>query len=288
MTIDTMALLVPIYKQSKNWELIVKGIEANPDVPAKIYALLDRATDEEYIIIKQVSDSSELNIEVIRCPLPPSHLIKREPEEGEPFYVGFIRNFGIDKAIEDGYQEFLFIDGDCVPQSGLFISHHNKLSANLPVLSIGRRREQKFRWKDQREVSPEYSHLQIFRREGMLVNNPDLITSCVIVWSCNLGLNIELVKLLKKFNEKYYSRSEVFCSDFLGAWGGEDGFLGIQSWFVRAFITTIGEAKGGVQHIDHPRPSNKYTPSHITYLQEQLKRLRVKSKLHPLDLDFFQ
>lgn len=287
MIIEELALLIPIYKQSKNWDLILKGIESNANPPGKVYALLDRATDEEYDIIKSLSDLSDLNIQVIKVPKPPHYLIKREVI-GEPFYTGYVRNYGLDIAISEGYTQFVFIDGDCVPQSGLFNAHFNKLDVDLPVLSIGRRREKKFRWKDQREVTPEFTHLDIFRKEGFLVNNPELITSCVIVWSCNIGMNIKLVNLLKKFNDKYYSRSEVFCSDFLGAWGGEDGFLGVQSWFVRGFITTIGDIKGGVQHIDHPRPSDKYTVDHMKYFQEQLQRLKVKTKLHPLDIDFFK
>jgi hypothetical protein len=286
MTIDKLALLVPIYKQAHHWDSIVKGIESNSNMPGKVYALMDRASDDEYELVKSISDMSELNIEVIRCPIPPHYLIKRQ-SSGEPFYVGYIRNYGIDIAITEGFDEFIFIDGDCIPQSGLFISHSNKLSATIPVLSVGRRREQKFRWKDQRELSPEFTHLDIFRKEGMLINNPELITSCVIVWSCNIGMNLALVKLLKKFNMKYYSRAEVFCSEFLGEWGGEDGFLGIQSWFVKAFITTVGEPKCGVQHIDHPRPKDKYTVNHKEYFNEQLNRLRVKTKLHPLNLDFF-
>jgi hypothetical protein len=287
MVIDELALLVPIYKQAKHWELILKGIVSNDNTPGKIYALLDRATDDDYNHIKSLSDSSSLNIEVIRCPSPPEHLVKREIV-GEPFYVGYIRNFGIDKAVNDGYTQFVFIDGDCIPQSGLFQSHFNKLDADIPVLSVGRRREKKYRWKDQREVTPEFTHLDIFRKQGLLINNPELITSCVIVWSCNIGMNLKFVQLLRKFNESYYGRAEVFCSEFLGAWGGEDGFLGVQAWYTRAYITTIGEPAGGVQHIDHPRPTDKYTVDHKVFFQEELKRLRVKTKLHPLDIDFFK
>jgi len=288
MTIDKLALLIPIYEQAKHWKLILEGIKSNKLIPSKIYALLDRASDDDFNHITELSNNSDLNIEVVRCPEPPVHLVKRESNEGAPFYVGFIRNFGIDIALSEGYEQFVFIDGDCIPQSGLFTSHSKKLDCNIPVLSIGRRREQQFRWRDQREISPEYTHLSIFRPEGLLINNPDLITSCVIVWSCNIGMNIAHVKLLKKFNEMYYSRSEVFSSDFLGAWGGEDGFLGVQSWFIKSFITTVGDVKGGVQHIDHPRPDKKYTVNHMQYFQEQLQRLRVKTKLHPLDITFFQ
>lgn len=288
MSIKKMALLIPVYEQARHWELILKGINSNKVFPDKIYALLDRVSDEDYAHISKLSNDSGLNIEVVRCPVPPAHLVTREPNGDAPFYVGFIRNYGLDIAINEGYEQFVFIDGDCIPQSGLFTAHSTKLDCDIPVLSIGRRREQKFRWRDQREVSPEYTHLNIFRPEGLLINNPELITSCVLVWSCNIGMNLSHVKLLKKFNEKYYSRSEVFSSDFLGAWGGEDGFLGVQSWFIKSFITTIGDVKGGVQHIDHPRPPEKYTVDHMQYFQEQLQRIRVKTKLHPLDITFFQ
>jgi len=286
MTIDNLALLIPIYKQADNWELILKGISNNKVLPNTVYALLDRATEEEYKIIKTMSDEVDINIKIINVPTPSVKYIKRE-YVGDPFYVGYIRNYGIDLAISDGHTEFVFIDGDCVPQSSLFISHHNTLNNSIPILSIGRRREKQYKWKDQREITSQFTHLDLFRKEGFLVNNPELITSCVMVWSCNIGLNLRLIKLLKKFNLKYYGRSEVFSSEFLGAWGGEDGFLGVQSWFVKAFITTIGDMKSGVQHIDHPRPSDKYTIDHKTFFVEQLNRLRKKTALHPLDINFF-
>lgn len=286
MVIDKLALLVPIYKQADNWELILKGISANKALPNTVYALLDRATEDEYKLITGIAESSDVNVKVINVPSPLPNTIKRE-YTGEPFFVGHIRNYGIDLAINDGHTEFVFIDGDCIPQSSLFISHHNTLNNTIPVLSIGRRREKQYKWKDQRELTSQFTHLDLFKKEGFLVNNPELITSCVMVWSCNIGINIRLIELLKKFNHKYYGRSEVFCSEFLGAWGGEDGFLGVQSWFVKAFITTIGDVKSGIQHIDHPRPSDKYTVDHKIFFTEQLNRLKKKTALHPLDIKFF-
>jgi len=138
MVIDKLALLVPIYKQADNWELILKGISANKALPNTVYALLDRATEDEYKLITGIAESSDVNVKVINVPSPLPNTIKRE-YTGEPFFVGHIRNYGIDLAINDGHTEFVFIDGDCIPQSSLFISHHNTLNNTIPVLSIGRR-----------------------------------------------------------------------------------------------------------------------------------------------------
>ena len=119
MIIEKLALLIPIYNQSKHWKLILKGIEANPNIPKKVYVLLDRASDEDYNHIKNLSDLSELNIQVIRVPTPPHYLVKREPV-GEPFYTGYVRNYGIDLAIEEGYTQFIFIDG-CINNSSILL-----------------------------------------------------------------------------------------------------------------------------------------------------------------------
>jgi hypothetical protein len=100
-------------------------------------------------------------------------------------------------------------------------------------------------------------------------------------------MSLKAIKILKKFNSKYYNRDEVFCSEFLGKWGGEDGFLGIQAYYCKIFMSTVGEIASGIEHIDHPRPDDKYNLSHMTYFKEQCEKIRKKVTLNPLTLDFF-
>ncbi len=74
----------------------------------------------------------------------------------------------------------------------------------------------------------------------------------------------------------------------MGKWGGEDGFLGIECYYCRIFITMIGDITSGIEHIDHPRPDTIYTIKHIDFFKSQCSNLRKKVTINPLSLDFFE
>jgi hypothetical protein len=240
-------------------------------------------------VIKEKISASKINsiCKIVEISEPPVYM-GNPPNPGDaPFLAGHVRNVGIDKALEDNAEIFIFIDGDCIPQKSLIQSHMSKLKLNVPVLSIGRRRESIYKWQDKREVDPSLFNLKLFREHGVIINNPQLLEKSLIVWTCNIGLNLKAVNILKKFNLSYYKRDEVFSSEFLGKWGGEDGFLGIQAYYCRVFITTIGNLASGVEHIDHPRPPDVYNPNHMNFFKEQCDRLRKKITVNPMVLEFF-
>jgi len=283
-----VALIIPFYCQTKNLGKVLAGLEKQTTKPDTIFIVVDRPEDDpEYgNTFQSIVDKSALNINVIKS-TNPKHIGNR-PDEGKTLFLApHVRNQGIDKALKSGHDAFIFIDGDCVPQPTLIESHLKKLSSNVPVMSIGRRREKQYRWMDRREFESNLCHLEIFREHGMIVNNPELLKNSLIVWSCNVGMNAKAVKLLRNFNKKYYSRYEVFCSEFNGKWGGEDGFLGIEAWHCRIFITTLGERGSGIEHIDHPRPSDVYSISHKEFFDKEMSALRTKVQISPLDLNFF-
>lgn len=207
------------------------------------------------------------------------------PNAGNVFRAGSIRNMGLNNAINDNCDIFIFIDGDCVPQIDLVKSHVETCNTQLPVLSVGRRRESKYRWMDQREVDSNMTHLGLFSRKNTIVNNPDLLRNCLIVWSCNIAINKNAVKLIKKFNKTYYNKEELFNSAFDGKWGGEDSFLGITAWYCRVFITMVGNLKSGVEHIDHIRPETIYNANHKQFFDSQCDMLRKKTTITPITLD---
>jgi len=276
-----IALIIPLYKQTDNWPKLLKGIKSQTVKPDKIYLIFDRSGD--WVITKALNDTNDPDLDITY------HAHTHKIDEPDYFLAPYNRNKGIELAIEDGCDVFIFIDGDCVPQKKLIESHVNKLKYELPVLSVGRRRESIYRWQDRREHVPELNHLNLFRKDGTLINNAstELLKNSLIVWSCNMAMNLPAIKLLRRLNRKYFNRNEVFSSEFNGSWGGEDAYLGIQAYHCRVFITTIGEKQSGVEHIDHPRPKDKYNMEHLEFLNKQIDILRKQARINPLDISFF-
>ena len=279
-------LIIPVHNQVKYLRNILEGVSKQSILPDITYVMLDRPSDDEYNMAIEVANLFDFNISVHRIDNIPTY-IPRKSNNGI-FLAGYIRNQGVSLALDANCDIFIFIDGDCVPQKDLISSHINKCSKSIPVMSIGRRRESKYGWKDQRETSPNLTHLNLFNTSGCIINNAELLKNCLVIWSCNLAVNKHALGLIYKFNNKYYGISELFNSIFLGEWGGEDSFLGITAWYCKLFITTIGEMSSGVEHIDHPRPDSKYTINHKAYFDEQLENIRKKTTLNPMDLEFYE
>lgn len=282
-----VALIIPLHDQAIYWEKILRGIKSQTRLPDAIYIVVDRPHLDRIpdcvTHICNLNSSISIDVKMLRIDTPP--IIQRNADK--LFLAGYARNIGLQEAIKDGCDCFVFIDGDCIPQKELIRSHEILCSYDLPVISIGRRRETKYRGLDSREHQPNLTHLNLFGRTGTLINNPDLIKQCLIVWSCNIGLNLKAVSIIQKFNKKYYEREELFNSDFNGAWGGEDSFLGITAWYCRIFMHTIGEPKSGVEHIDHPRPETVYTVNHKQFFEEKCNLLKKKIAINPMNLDIF-
>ena len=283
-----IALIIPLHDQTIYWEKILRGIQTQTRLPDCVYAVVDRPNLDRIpdcvSIIKKANSTISVPINVITVDSVPLNT-KRHADKG--FLAGYIRNIGLQEAIKDGYDCFVFIDGDCIPQKELIRSHELLCSYDVPLMSIGRRRESKYRGLDSREHQPNLTHLNIFGRNGTLINNPDLIKQCLVVWSCNIGINMKAVSIIQRFNKKYYDRYELFNSEFNGAWGGEDSFLGITAWYCRIFMHTMGEAKSGVEHIDHPRPETIYTINHKQFFEEQCNIIKKKIAITPMSLDIF-
>lgn len=279
------ALVVPVHKQSDNIHLIFDGIKNQTLVPDIVYLILDRPNDDEVSKVNELSSIYEFQSSVFSIENAPSGVLNRNG--GELFLAPYVRNHGIELALSEGYDNIIFIDGDCIPQEGLVKSHVNKCSYNLPTLNVGRRREIQYKWKDQREIDRRLLNLELFPRDGRLIHNLEMLKQSLIVWSCNISMNKQAIELIKKFNSYYYGRNEVFSSMFNGTWGGEDGFLGIEAYFARVFINMLGETSSGVKHIDHPRPNDKYSDEHLRFLKGKITELGAMMLKRPVPLDMF-
>lgn len=294
-----IGLIIPLYKQSKNWEKIVAGLRRQSVKPDCVYLMVDRPHEDNGLegvkngldsdrwnaieeIVKINSTITEFTVNMTVIDTVPNTI---QLDSNHVFMAGYIRNLGISKALNDGCDVFIFIDGDCVPQADLIKSHVTACDTILPVLSVGRRRESKYRWLDQREMDSKLVHYRLFERNGTVINNPEMLKNCLIVWSCNIALNRSAIKLIYRFNSKYYNYEELFNSAFNGKWGGEDGFLGITAWYCKIFITTIGNLKSGVEHIDHPRPDTVYNANHKSFFDYQCDIIRKKTIITPITLE---
>ena len=284
------ALLVPIYKQSKYFQEVYNGIESQTESPDSVYLILDRPTPEEFAHIKGICKDSKIEYVILGIHDIPEYMGKPTNIPGSQlFLTGHRRNVGIDRAIRDGNEIFVFIDGDCIPESSLIKSHKAACSTTLPVITCGKRNESKFEWHDQREFDPELMPMELFKKGGSVIYNVDLLKRSAIVWTCNFAINLKAIKLIKKLNNFYYGRSEVFSTEFLGSWGGEDSFLGLQSVFCKIVVSTISDENSGIRHIDHPRPDNKYSyDAFQRTLIAQVELLEYMFKKKPLTIEFFR
>lgn len=297
-----VCVIIPLHNQSKYWSKVIMGLSRQSVRPDVVYVVVDRPEldkgplngsgepeSNEWDCLESIkaenSNYPDLNIQIRVISNIPANITR--DSGGNIFLAGMARNVGVESAIRDKCDIFIFIDGDCIPEDDLVKSHINKCDTQLPVLSIGRRKEHQYRWMDQREVVSSISHLNLFRPDGIIINSNDFIKQCLVVWSCNIGMNIVAVNRIKKFNMRYYERSELFHSAFLGAWGGEDSFLGVEAWFCRIYMSTVGEIRSGVHHINHPRPANTHTIDHKEFFMKQCDELNKKHKIKPLDLTFF-
>lgn len=259
--------------------------------PFCVYVMMDRPSILEYQTVKTACSSSELlNTYKVYNEQDVPDFIGRPntlPEQSL-FLTGDRRNRAIAYAISDGCDSFVFIDGDCIPQEDLIKSHSENHSYPFPVLTCGRRREEKHEYKDQREVVPNLKQYNLFKmKEPQLINNFYLLKTSAITWSCNMGLNIECVRLLQLINKKYYGFNDVFHTNFLGTWGGEDGFIGIQSHLMGVKILLLSDMKSGIKHIEHDRPSNKYSGEAFTsYLDEQIELFKLLISNNPVSINF--
>lgn len=267
-------VVIPIHKQIGNIDKIFAGLNQQTTKPNNVHLILDRT--------ELVSDSQFANCEfnVLQTKFYP----RENPARHDGFHAGDARNIGIDIAIEGGADIVVMIDGDCVPQPRLIEGHVIACNRSIPILSCGRRREKKYGWKDQRELIADLTNIGFFSRE-IIINDPELLRKCMVVWSCNIAMNQSAIIRMKEFNRKYYTKPEVFSSAFDGGWGGEDSFLGVEAWMNRTFI--VANHIASVEHIDHPRISDSIAIEHKKLFESMLNDIRKKTVLKPLDLDFF-
>jgi len=284
------ALIIPLYKQNKYWSRMINAIESQSVMPKFVYVMMDRPSDKDYNeIVNQCSRPNlKTTYKVFNCQELPDYLGRpTQLPDFDLFLTGHRRNIAIEQAIADGCDMFVMIDGDCIPQEHLIKSHMKACDNHLPMLVCGRRCEEKHGGLDQRDLDQKVAIHKLFSSVNPhpIMDN-SLHINCSVVWSCNISMNMKAIERIKKVNQYYFGRSEVFSSQFVGTWGGEDAFLGIEAYASMVVTVTINDAKSGILHIDHPRPESKYgSNSFFKYFGEQVELFNAMRLNKPIPMD---
>ncbi len=286
------ALFILMYRQSQYIDEMVAAVNAQTVVPGVLYICLDRPTVTEKKKTEEAMKAYNGEYRVLSMDNLPDYMGNPNTYEGETWFLaGFRRNQAIDIAIKENpeLKGFVFIDGDCIPENGLVEEHGKYLKKSLPMICIGRRREDKHGGKDQRELARPLEPYRFFAFDTQVLTESYLFESSSVVWSCNVSFNRRSINALKIFNKKYYGRDEVFSSEFNGTWGGEDTFLGLEARLCSIPVVLVSGEKSGVWHKNHPRPERKYgTDSSQRLLDSVYRALLTMVRNDALKIEDFE
>lgn len=269
-----LALIIISKNQVKHLEQILFKISGMTVKPDRIYLLQDRDSIDDVNHAKSIISKFKFDnlIHVINND-EPAYIGRPQMNYGEQhFLAGYCRNKCIDLAISDGCSEFIFIDGDCLPEGEIVSGYHKYLKKDNAIVLCGRRNDFQFKYHDQREYN-QYEN--IFAEDFTIIRQEVAVLDSAVLWSCNIGMNIAAVQRLKCINKTLYGYDEVFSTWFSGTWGGEDGFLGVECFYDDEItLAGLGVQRSGITHIHHERPDKKY--AHIQFI----KRLKDIVSMH--------
>ena len=275
-------LAIPNKDQIKYLEPMAKHIEAMSVKPDKVLYLQDRPSAKDMVDCRNILSRNSL-IEQVVVRDRPEHIGHPQMEYGEEqFFAGHVREVAIDYMLANGYYAIVFIDGDCFPEPDLIKDHMSILAQTDSVISVGQRKESIYDWMDQRMI--QQSEVSIFCDEPTVVTNEAYFVDSGVVWTCNFGLNTAAITHLRRLNGLLYDRCETFHSDFLGTWGGEDGFLGMECFYTGLPVIALPIGNNGVMHQYHDRESAKYKHSaFINFLEAHREQLIFLLNLHKVN-----
>lgn len=254
---------IPAKSQEQYLNDMIAAIDGMYVKPDKVLYMQDRPTGQERVEAMRKLKSHPI-IEHYPVSSVPPYVGRPQMYLGvSQFLTGFVREQAIDYMVKNGYDQILFFDGDCIPEPDIVKDHLECLSVDTPRVTVGMRKESMYGWLDQR-TKPE-SKAHIFYDVPKLVEDEYMFVDSGVVWTCNFGMNIAAVKCLKETNKTIYGRSEVFPSDFLGTWGGEDGFIGLECFYRKIDVMALPVGNNGIRHKYHPRPERKY--QHTMFIQ---------------------
>ena len=257
-------LAIPSKNQSQYIGDIIDHIGKMSVKPDHVLYFQDRPSAKELVEGKRLLPTRDGLIELVVSRSEPEIIGHPQMAYGESqFLTGYIREQAIDYMLQNGYDAVVFIDGDCLPEPELIEAHKAILCKETPVVTVGQRKEFMHEWTDQR-LAPD-SKLDIFSDEPREVENEGYFVDSGVVWTCNFGMNRAAVMKLRELNKILYGREETFSSDFVGTWGGEDGFIGLECFYTLTPVIALPKGENGIKHQFHLRESAKY--QHVAFIQ---------------------
>jgi glycosyltransferase involved in cell wall biosynthesis len=163
------------------------------------------------------------------------------------------------------------------------------LTANMDNLALNKRFNE-WEHSDLRIVS---GHFLSWEGTADINERADMLTSGMISWSCNFGLNKLAWTQLSQFMEVTYGTQTYFdFKMFSDGWGYEDVAFGIDLHFAGVNIS-VGDESINIYHFMHNRSDNLHT--HILgrhRIMERYRKITTSAKFEPLghkwDKDFDQ
>ena len=267
-------LAIPNKNQAQYAAQMADAIGAQTVRPGHTLYMPDRPTGRELVEIRKTL-AKYPDIEVYPVSSLPSYVGRPNMNAGADWFLaGHVRNVAVSYMVDKGFDAVVFIDGDCIPEPDLIKSHIEILDKEGPCVSVGQRKEAMFHWKDQR--TRDFSLTHVFGDTPTEITRESWFVDSGVVWTCNFGLNRSAVDALCDMNKTLYGRNEAFSSDFAGTWGGEDGFIGLECFYVG--IPVVAMAAGGndgIRHQYHDRTDEKKYAHRTfqTYLEHKREEL---------------
>lgn len=274
-----LLLAIPARGQNKYLAEMKAAIHAMSVKPCHVLYMADRPTSKESVEARSIIGDDTL-IEYYPIYQKPDYVGRPKMTYGvDWFLTGHVRNCAVDYIIKHGdIDAVVFIDGDCIPEPDLIKSHMAVLDRKEPKVSVGKRKEAMYNWQDQRDTAE--SSCGIFHDVPTEVLYEAMFVDSGVVWTCNFGMNVAALGYLRQLNATLYGREETFSSEFLGTWGGEDGFIGLECYYTGVPVIALENGNNGIRHKYHLRNEDKYNhTAFIQFLEEHREQL-----LYLLDL----
>lgn len=257
------AIVVLVHNQAANISRLFDAYRSLVTQPDLFVFVCDRCTDDSAVQLTLVDLKA------------PTRII--EVDHGASFQAGRNRDIGTTAAESElGPCDVIYLDGDCVPSPELVTCYREIFDAasRYPVIASGRRvseTDTEQLREDNRFLMPASANTVFAPGMHRLVVSRTPVFSRLATWSCNLGLNSDMIALLRQVNAALDGNPTVFNDGFNGHWGGEDDFVGITAAFLGAAIVAADPNRCSVQHIYHvPRDSSEY----VLIMSRKMRRLK--------------
>ena len=260
------------------------AIHAMSVKPCHVLYMADRPTSKESVEARSIIGDDPL-IEYYPIYQKPDYVGRPKMTYGvEWFLTGHVRNCAVDYILKHGdIDAVVFIDGDCIPEPDLVKSHMAVLDCSEPKVSVGKRKEVMYNWQDQRDTAE--SSCGIFHDVPTEVLHEAMFVDSGVVWTCNFGMNVAALGYLRQLNATLYGREETFSSEFLGTWGGEDGFIGLECYYTGVPVIALENGNNGIRHKYHLRNEDKYNhTAFIQFLEEHREQLLYLLDLYKMNV----